>query len=275
MSRMKITLSGTCAALLLTAGLVTAQGQTLADRSTIVTFSGAVSIPGVAVLPAGSYLFRLADSLANRNIVQIFDKDRTHLFATLLAIPAERSEVKGDAVVTFKETRADTPPAVHFWYYAGEKNGQEFAYPREQAMQIANASGESVLAGNFGKDIEGMKDTEVSRVQPNANAEPAQSPVTPEPTAAPPAKSAEARPPTEPQPMTPPSPATEPRPMAAPTPAPAVTPTPTPEPVGTAGRTTSTTELPKTASQLPLVGLVGLLALGGAIAVRTLRRRVA
>ena len=36
-------------------------------------------------LPAGSYLFKLADSQVNRNIVQVFDKDRSKIYATILA----------------------------------------------------------------------------------------------------------------------------------------------------------------------------------------------
>lgn len=58
------------------------------------------------------------------------------------------------------------------------------------------------------------------------------------------------------------------------------TPTPAPEtraisedtaPVGTSGRTTSARTLPRTASELPLVGLIGLIALGGALLARGLR----
>lgn len=257
MNRMKTTLSAAAAALLLTAGLASAQGV-LPDRATLVTVSAPVTIPGIT-LPAGTYLFRLADSMANRNIVQIFDKDRTKIFATLLAVPAERSEVTDESVVTFKETPSDRPPAVHFWYYAGEKSGQEFAYPKDQAILIANASGQSVavVAGNYASDIEGMKSADVSRVEPNAAA-------TPAPAAQPTqAQAAPAPTPTEPQSAAPATPATPAREM---------------QPTGTSGRTTpaeKSAELPKTASELPLVGLLGLFALGGAIAVRVLRRPVA
>ena len=55
-----------CAAILLSAGWVTAQGVLNDDRTTYVTFSGPVSLPGVT-LPAGEYLFRVADSPSNRS----------------------------------------------------------------------------------------------------------------------------------------------------------------------------------------------------------------
>src|SRR5829696_3431461 len=135
MGRFKPCLGVIAAALALSAGLVTAQGI-VSDRSTIVTISAPVSVPGV-VLPAGEYLFRLADSNVNRNIVQIFDKERSKIFATLIAIPAERNEPTGDSVITFRESPANQAPALRYWYFAGEKTGQEFAYPKNQAVEIA------------------------------------------------------------------------------------------------------------------------------------------
>src|SRR3954451_11358810 len=104
-----------CSAVLLTSA-APASAQTTQDRLTYVTFSGPVSLPG-KTLPAGTYTFRLADSPADRHIVQIFDRDQSTLFATLLAVPAERTEAEGDPVITFKETAANLPPAVRYWYY--------------------------------------------------------------------------------------------------------------------------------------------------------------
>src|SRR3954470_24844389 len=133
-----------CSAVLLTSA-APASAQTTQDRLTYVTFSGPVSIPG-KTLPAGTYTFRLADSPSNRHIVQVFDKDQMQIIATLLAVPAEKMEAEGDPVITFKETPSDRPPAVHYWYYAGERQGNEFVYPTSQAMSSAQASGESVMA---------------------------------------------------------------------------------------------------------------------------------
>jgi len=107
MGRITSTLTAAFAATLLTAGVATAQG-TLADRRTNVTFSGPVSIPG-ARLPAGTYVFRIADSPVNRNIVQIYDNEGIKLITTILAVPAERAEADGDPVISFKETPADRP----------------------------------------------------------------------------------------------------------------------------------------------------------------------
>ena len=56
-----------------------------ADKTTVFTFSAPVELPGLT-LPAGTYVFKVLDSVSDRNIVQVFDKDRTHLYATFLTI---------------------------------------------------------------------------------------------------------------------------------------------------------------------------------------------
>jgi hypothetical protein len=254
---------GTLAALLLGATLATAQA-TDTNNTTIVTFSAPVSMPGVT-LPAGSYMFKLADSQVNRNIVQVFDKDRSKILATILAIPAERDKPADETVITFGESPANTAPAIRFWYYPGDKRGQEFAYPKKQAQEIANAAHTSVLAIDTEEtSADAMTKGDVSRVEP---AEPAAQAQPNAPAAATPSPSTE--PQAAPQPAQPQ--ATQPRstqPEPA-TPAPrASTPSTTQGAVGTSGRS----ELPKTASTLPLVGFAGLLALVSAFGVRALRR---
>src|SRR6266700_6811852 len=59
------------------------------DKMTKVTFSDPVQVPG-AVLGAGTYVFKLNESAANRHIVHIFNQDQTKALATILAIPNER-----------------------------------------------------------------------------------------------------------------------------------------------------------------------------------------
>ena len=287
MRRVTTQIFAACAAVVLTATLASAQNS---QRDTVVTFSAPVSLPGVT-LPAGSYLFRLADSQVNRNIVQVFDKDRSKIFATILAIPAERNEPADETVITFNESPANTAPAIRYWYYPGDKRGQEFAYPKSQAATIANAAHTSVLAVNSeATDVDAMKSAEISRVEPGAE------PTTESASAAAPTPSASAA---QSQPeTTPAAPATEQAPNAAtasqptaaaqpaPTPAPATAAAQPTQPSASTGqpRTSSASEpasvgtsgtektLPKTASPLPLIGFAGLLALGSAFGLRVLRR---
>jgi hypothetical protein len=117
------------------------------NKKTIVTFNVAVEIPGVGaqVLPPGKYVFRLVDSLSSRDIVQILNEDETHVFATILAIPNYRLKVTDGTVMKFAERTAGSPQAIKAWFYPGNTFGQEFVYPKAQALEIAKASNEPVL----------------------------------------------------------------------------------------------------------------------------------
>src|ERR1700743_2812427 len=84
------------------------------DQKTKFTFSGPVEIPG-QILPAGTYVFKLADSSSNRNIVQVFNKEQNHLFGTFLAIPDYRIHPTDKAIVRFAERPAGSPQAIKAW----------------------------------------------------------------------------------------------------------------------------------------------------------------
>ena len=141
----RVTVFATAAVLVLMAVFsftATAQQPDTRDR-TIMTFSNAVELPGLR-LDAGTYVFRLADT-PTRNIIQVLSEDEMDVLGQWLYIPAERQEVTGETVVTFRETAANATPAVQFWYYPGEKLGKEFIYPDDQAMRIAQRTGATVM----------------------------------------------------------------------------------------------------------------------------------
>ena len=114
-------------------------------RKTNVTFNKPVEVPGV-VLPAGSYVFKLADSYSNRHIVQIVSKDQKHLYATILAVPGERLEPTGKTVITFEERAQGAPEAVKAWFCPGDDIGVQFVYPKQRAMALARNTNEKVPA---------------------------------------------------------------------------------------------------------------------------------
>src|SRR5215468_11119202 len=122
---------GSIALCLMIGGIASAQ---LTTYSTIVTFSNSIEVPGSdpQVLPAGTYMFKVVDSKVNRNIVQISNKDDTHVYTTILAIPTHRDEESDKTIITFDERPAGQPPALRAWFYPFEKNGQEFVYPRQK-----------------------------------------------------------------------------------------------------------------------------------------------
>src|SRR5918999_2627872 len=142
MKRVTAIATATLLALLVALTLnVGAQQPDTRDR-TIMTFSSAVELPGTR-LEAGTYVFRLADN-ASRNVIQVLDQDEKQMLGQWLFVSAERPEVTGDTVVTFRETSAASTPAVQFWYYPGEKIGKELIYPKDQAMRIAQRTGATV-----------------------------------------------------------------------------------------------------------------------------------
>jgi hypothetical protein len=117
------------------------------DKTTRVTFNVPVEIPGIGaqVLPAGTYVFRLLDSLSDRHIVQIFNADQSHLFATILAIPNYRLRPTDKTVMTFAERAAGEPQAIRAWFYPGDNSGQEFVYPKKRAVVLAKVTNQPVL----------------------------------------------------------------------------------------------------------------------------------
>ena len=118
------------------------------NRKTIVTFSAPVEVPGVGaqVLPAGTYIFRIANNDTTRHVVQILNEDGTHVFTTILAIPNLRLKVTGKTVMTFGERAAGQPEAIRAWFYPGHEWGEEFVYPKFRDAELAKIVNEPVLA---------------------------------------------------------------------------------------------------------------------------------
>ncbi len=201
------------------------------NKKTTVTFSAPVEVPGVRAqtLPAGTYIFKLADSLADRNIVQIFSEDGTHVFTTILAVPNYRLKATDKTVMTFRERAEGQPEAIRAWFYPGAQWGQEFVYPKEKAIELAKLTNEPVPAvAELPTEPAALKEVPVVAVTPTGEEVPVAQAVE-----APPVETASAAAPANPAPM------------------------------------------PKTASQIPLVALLGLLSLGAGLCVWAFSRRTA
>jgi len=244
------------------------------DQRTYFTFSGPFELPGGKTLPAGKYTFRIGDSPSNRHIVQVMSQDGRQMYATLLAIPAQRNDPPSDPEIRFMEAPANTPPAIRTWWYPGRTIGHEFIYPKDQARRIAARQNEPVLtvAGNETSpeeiqhaDLERMSasgdSTRVTNDDTARDTDQAHDRTARAQTTAP-----------APQPT-----ATQPETTTQPTRTSQSTPTTrrtmtTPRQTTTADHSRAPrTQLPRTASPLPLIGLSGVLALSLAAALRFLR----
>jgi hypothetical protein len=106
------------------------------NKKTILTVNETIQVPN-KVLPPGKYVIKLLDSPSNRHVVQIFNGDETQILTTILAIPNYRLQPTGKTVFGFWETPPGQPKALRAWFYPGDNFGQEFAYPKSAAVQIA------------------------------------------------------------------------------------------------------------------------------------------
>ncbi|MBZ5677273.1 MAG: hypothetical protein LAP61_23760 [Acidobacteriia bacterium] len=217
------------------------------DKKTTMTFSGPVEIPpvyitGMRVLPAGTYVFKLVNSSSNRHIVQIFNKEQTKIYATILAIPNYRLVPKDKTVITFNEGVKDRPEAIRAWFYPGANWGEEFVYPKTKAVELAKVTKTPVLALQADVPVEVAKPEEAAVV-----AVLQQAPIV------------AVKPTGEVVEIAQVIQTTPPATVAA---APAQTPVLVAE-----------NKLPATASSLPLIMLCGLLAIGGAFGIRAMRKQ--
>lgn len=115
-----------------------------ADQSTKLTFSEPIEIPG-QVLPAGTYLFKLADE-NDLNVVRVFNAEGTRLYATLRTIPTERKDRTGDVVLVMAKQSNGSPDALRKWFYSGNTDGHEFVYSNTEEQQLAQGRQYTIVA---------------------------------------------------------------------------------------------------------------------------------
>jgi hypothetical protein len=115
------------------------------DQATTVTFNQPVQIP-VQILPAGTYVFKLANRDSVQGVVQIFNSDQTHLYATLETIPTDRQEPNGHTVITLAEQGAGKPDVLLKWFYPGNLTGNEFLYTDHKERELAHAEQQTIVA---------------------------------------------------------------------------------------------------------------------------------
>ena len=211
------------------------------NRKTVITFGAPVEIPGVhlagwGVLPAGTYVFKILDSQSDRHIVQIFSQDELTVYATILAIPNYRLKATDKTVITFSERPAGQPEALRAWFYPGRNWGEEFVYPKAKAIELAKGAKTPVLFTTA--EIPAEVTEPVKKVDEPVVVQLKQAPVMAVKPTGDEVQVAEVV-------------------------------TPPPAQVEVAENT-----LPKTASPLPLIGLLGLLSLGAAFTLRAVASRV-
>lgn len=258
--------------LLIMAGVVSADQQ---NKKTIFTFKDSVQVPG-QVLPAGTYVFKLANSDSNRHIVQIYNQDETKLITTILAVPNYQLQPSGETIVTYAKAPANQPSALEAWFYPGDNFGQQFVYPEGVASELSTLNTLKVPS------------TGSEQAYPNATSDTSATPTTTTPAttdnnmSSTTSATATASTPATTDNMSSAKPRTDDTTAAATT-TPAVS-TTAPAKTNTetsaynsqassdmnAQSNTTDRSLPQTASTLPLAGLIGFLSISAAVILRKL-----
>jgi len=123
--------------------------QSTEHKTSILTFSAPVQVPGTT-LPAGTYVLEAATP-ASDIVWRIMDANRQHVLAYMFYRPLRRAwneaaAGNGKPLIQLYETPAGTPPALKIVYYPGDTWGYEFAYPLDQAKQLATLTHQAILA---------------------------------------------------------------------------------------------------------------------------------
>ena len=139
--------SACAAAMLLTMSATPARAQGgPMDSRTEFTFNQPIELPGVT-LPAGTYVFRFVDATTGKKVMQVQAKDASSkTYGMFMTISAQRPKASDDAELRFLETPAGQPKAVKTWWYPGNTIGREFIYPKSQALRLAKATNSTVLS---------------------------------------------------------------------------------------------------------------------------------
>jgi hypothetical protein len=125
----------TTSVLVVLVGAASGANAFTSDKRTYFTFSQPVALPGVT-LPAGTYMFRLADDTTTRKVIQVSNKEGTQSFAMLHTMPVYRPDAPRDPEVRFMETASGAPIAVRAWWQQGERTGYGFIYSKEQLAAL-------------------------------------------------------------------------------------------------------------------------------------------
>jgi len=190
---------------------------------------------GGTILQPGTYMIRVLRSHVDRNKVQITNPEMTKVYATLLTVPhaLQPNEKMPNTMFVYYPAAEGLPRALRTWYAPSPtvtQGGHDIVYDATRAEQLARLTKAPVVAYEAGTELADLDDAPLEVVTPEAEKVPYVAPVAP--------KVAETT-----KPMTskaPPTQVAESRPM----------------------------EMPNTASNVPLIALIGLVSLAGAVAFR-------
>jgi hypothetical protein len=235
------------------------------DRLTHFMVNQSFEVPGKVLQPNTRYVMKLQDLYQNRNVVQVYTDDEKQMLTQFIAINSERLEPVDKTTFTFIETQPGYPKPIREWFYPGRNIGLEFVYPKEQALEIAKHATQPLLTTETAVNLHDLGSVTITAQEPIQGD--FGTTATAQNTVSGPSEQSAVTPPVEQQTAeVTPAPAEEQTEIAQAQPenqevtTPEATAPVESEPVQTASNQPE--ELPRTAGELPLVGLIGMLCLG-------------
>jgi hypothetical protein len=221
---------------------------------------------GGTVLQPGDYMIRVLRSFSDRNKVQITNADRSIIYVSALTVPhaLEPGEAIPNTTFVYYPAGEGMPRALRTWFAPNPSasfGGHDIVYEEGRAKQLARLAKSSVVSYQGTTEVAELDTKPLEVVTPEATVETYTYTPPPAPTVA------ETTTPVETT-----TPAPEPTPSYASTPEPTEPMTSNaPEPTTQVAEADTTPEMPQTASRVPLLALLGLISLAGAVAFRASR----
>lgn len=129
------------AALVCLAMVHSAEAQS--GKRTKVRFNAPIEIPnpsvkgGVMTLPPGEYIFAMADTGTSHHVVRVTDATGQKVHSMVLTMPDYRLSATSKTVMYLGERPAGSPAAIKSWFYPGDTSGERFIYPKARAQALA------------------------------------------------------------------------------------------------------------------------------------------
>jgi hypothetical protein len=118
-----------CGAAALAVMLAPRAGAMGDSKTTYVTFSQPVSLPGVA-LGSGTYIFEIANPDTSANVVRVMSRDRRIAYFMGFTHAVSRPhDLDRKQSVSLGESAAGVAPPITTWWPQDDSTGRQFVYP--------------------------------------------------------------------------------------------------------------------------------------------------
>jgi hypothetical protein len=195
---------------------------------------------GGTIIQPGTYAIRVVQSFSNRNMVQVTSPDLQTVYATVLTVPHQlpRGQRPDNTTFVFYPPQDGQPRALRTWFAqdsSASQGGHDIVYDERRARQLARLSDAPVVYYPPDTTVAEYEQRELSIITPQERVETYV--------------------------YTPPAPIVTPAPAPAPAPMASSVQVAEARPIS----------MPRTASGLPLLALLGLVSILGAVAIRMTR----